>query len=307
MLRSFGDGVRHLPLYAQEGAGSAAPVVDDAADPAADAPANDNTAGAAPANDNSTAGDPPVDPAAPPPPAGHVPDWRDREIATKHRKLVEQRAEADRLRQENEALRQLAERARQAAPAPTSGQPAPQPAPQPQPGPQRGQFPTQQEFEQAVQRETSVRTEQAQFNAAAETADAKGRTDYGPAWDKARENIVNYGGFDQDTMFGILSTDNPAKVIHDLGTNPENLVRVMNLPPHKRLAELVKLSIAPAAAPKPKPLSNAPAPVEQVGGRANQGDPTELKDELEDAEWYRRRRAEKANSVGRPWSVKRSA
>ena len=97
------------------------------------------------------------------------------------------------------------------------------------------------------------------------------------------------GGFDQDTMNGILASDDPAKALYELGKNPDQYHRIMELPVPRRIIEIGKIAMQAAS---PKKVSEAPAPVTPVGGRAAPA-ATTLDDKMDDDKWFQTRRAQR--------------
>lgn len=236
-------------------------------------------------------GDPPAagetDPPAPAPvAAGGEPkpgtkDWRDRELARKHRQNQDLRRQLEESQREQADLRAIAARAA-AAPAADDGDP---PATPVKPA-ARPAAPVV--TEDAVRVEAAKLVAKENYDRDCDAAYTSGKKDF-KDWDAALENIKLLGGIEFETMTGLLATDDPARVLHALGSNPDEYHRVMALPPAKRLNEMAKIAAVPA--PKKKP-SEAPAPVEGLGGRGG-GAPDDLDDKLTDDEWYKRREAQK--------------
>ncbi len=104
-----------------------------------------------------------------------------------------------------------------------------------------------------------------------------------PDWKDAVSNLETLGGFDMETMNGILASDNPAKALYELGKNPENYHRIMELSPARRIIEIGKIAMAPVQAKK---VSDAPPPVNPVGGRAAPVAATEITDKMDDDTAY---------------------
>lgn len=259
------------PVFAQPGEGGAEPPAGGGNEPPADG-GNEPPAGGAepPAGGNEP-------PAAPP--AGEKTDWRDREIARKHAQLQEKNRRIQEQEAELEAARALLARGAGGAEPPAA---PPAAGAEPPAAPARR---TEQPPQDAVRREAARMRAEEKFAEDSNAADKKGRETYGAGWTKATETLAKLGGFSPEDMANILATDDPAKVIHELGANPEKYQDIMALPPQRRFAEMVKLSMAPAPAPAPKP-SGAPAPTEPVGQRRTVQAPVELKDDLADEEWY---------------------
>lgn len=252
-----------------DGTGAADPPVVDEGDPPA-------ASGDLPAVTGES--DPPATPAVASEPK---PDWRDRELGRKHRQNQDlKRALEDRER-ENADLRAIAERA--AAAPPVEGDPPAAPAVKPAARPAAPAA-----TEDAVRVEAAKLVAKENYDRDCDAAYTSGKKEF-KDWDAALENIKLLGGIEFETMTGLLATDDPARVLHALGSNPDEYHRVMALPPAKRLNEMAKIATVPA--PKKKP-SEAPAPVDSLGGRGG-GAPDDLDDKLTDVEWYARREAQK--------------
>lgn len=199
-------------------------------------------------------------------------DWRDKELAKKHAQLKEKDRKEAELQQRIKDLEELAAKATQ-------------------PRDDAGKFVPAEEVRTAptsysqddVNKAAEQLRNQEKFNEACSAAEVKGKEVYKDDFEKSVENIRLLGGFDPETMVGILATDDPSKVLYELGKNPDEYHRIMELTPAKRIAEMTKMAITPVAKQK---LSDAPPPVEQVGGRG--GAPaSELRDDLSDDEWNR--------------------
>ena len=199
-------------------------------------------------------------------------DWRDKELAKKHAQLKEKDRREAELQQRIKDLEELAAQAtsRQTE-QPSEVRPAPV-------------LPTAPKMDDsAVQKAAAELRNQEKFNEACVAAEIKGKEVYKDEFEKSVENIRLLGGFDPETMVGILATDDPSKVLYELGKNPNEYHRIMELAPAKRIAEMTKMAMT--ATPKPK-LSEAPAPVDTVNGHG--GAPaSELRDDLSDDEWNR--------------------
>jgi len=271
-----------LPFYAGENDGGAA------ADPPADngGAATDPAAGDGGA---AAAADPAAGDGGAAAPAGAGPDWRDKEIRRKHAQLQEERRQRAELEGSLAAANAMLQRLSGDQPAGDGGAAAPDPAAAPAARPAPRQAPPVTDPD-AVRAEAAKIVAQQNFERSSNDTDAAGRERYGAEWQKATDTLATLGGFDIDTMNNILAADDPAQVLHKLGTNPEEYQRIMDLPAAKRFAEIVKMGI-PTKKSSPKP-SDAPAPTEGVRG-ANRGDPTALNDELDDDTWYARRAAQK--------------
>lgn len=202
-------------------------------------------------------------------------DWRDKELAKKHAQIKEKERLLAEKEQQIKDLEAIAARIRK-----EEGEAAAQ----------RGELPPvspaapPSRFESDVKAEAERIVKEREFQANLAAMEAKGRETYKEGFEKSIENLRLLGGFDPETLNKILATDDPSKVLHDLGTNPNEYHRIMELAPDKRGVELTKMAMT--AAPKPR-LSEAPAPVETVGGRGGSNANEELRDDLSDEEWNR--------------------
>ena len=90
----------------------------------------------------------------------------------------------------------------------------------------------------------------------------------------------------------LLETGEAHKLIYELGSDPEEVERIVKLSPVKQGIELAKL-----ASKVPEPVSNAPRPITPIGSRSashvkiDPNDPSRA-DNLSTAEWMARRAAQ---------------
>lgn len=119
---------------------------------------------------------------------------------------------------------------------------------------------------------------------------------YGDKFQAAVSNLNMAGVMSQgDTSFleAALETENPAAVLAELGNNPDEAMRIAGLTPIRRALEMDRLARKVSAAPPPKPISQAPAPISPVLANTPKDD-IDLYDEDADsaawfAEWRRQR------------------
>jgi hypothetical protein len=185
------------------------------------------------------------------------PDWKEKELKSKHRQLQDAKRREDELRAEIETQRALLAKFNQGK----EEQPAVIPV---------------SEIDRRVQEQIA----QTRYNEQCNKVNEDGKKLEG--WDNAVENLSLVGGFDQATMSGVLATDDPAKVIYELGKNPDRYHQIMQMPLERRILEMGKIAMTPSST---KPVSNAPAPVSPVGGRAAPAAVT-LRDEMPDETWF---------------------
>lgn len=212
-------------------------------------------------------------------------DWRDREIDRKHAKLQNAEREKAELAAENQRLKELIEAQQRGGT---------QPAQQQEQTQQRQQAPSYDEAE-VNRRAEAMATQQAQqreFEAQCTAVLDKGKEAYGEKeWGEALGTLQKLGGYDSDTLAGILATEDPSRVIFEMASNPDLYHELMDLTPAKRLAKMATM----AAAPKPKKkVSEAPEAIatgETVQGTGGRGGT--LRDDMSDDDWYRVRAAQK--------------
>lgn len=191
-------------------------------------------------------------------------DWKDKELKKKHAQIMEARRQLEAKEKEIENLRALT----------ANGQPV-QPI-QPVLSPD-----VQTAARQLVDQEKYIDA----CNATASVGEGRYKTD----WKEAISNLETLGGFDMTTMKGLLATDDPAKVLYEIGKNPDHYHRIMEMAPERRIIEMSKIAMRPE---QPKKISEAPAPVNPVGGRAAPA-ATTLTDNMDDDAWYAARSAQR--------------
>lgn len=191
-------------------------------------------------------------------------DWKDKELKRKHAQIKERDRELEAIRKENEDLRALAAR----QPAKEGDEPV-------------KERPAANMSQAQIQEAAKQLRDQERYQDDLTRINADGEKNYKGEWAKSLENLATLGTVEMPVMQGILATDDPAKVLYELGKNPAEYQRIMELRPERRQTEFVKLSLK--AAPKPKP-SAAPEPVETVRGRVT---PSALpQDSDDDDTWY---------------------
>lgn len=223
-------------------------------------------------------------------PVQKLPDWAQKKLADTAFEAREAKREAKRLADELEELRKPVDAA-PAAPSNVDADAARAAAP-------AGGYKTQAEFDAAVQQEANARAAQAReveainsFNRACDDVYNKGVETYKGDFEAAVQNLQNVGAMNKDILDMVLATDDPAKVLLDLGANPDRAAELIALPPAKRAVEIAKLSVAaPAAKKTPDPISKAPPPIRPIEGSARVS--ADLKDDDDDATWFAKREAQ---------------
>lgn len=90
-------------------------------------------------------------------------------------------------------------------------------------------------------------------------------------WEDINKNLGATGAFDfqQNTSFmkNVIELDNAAKVLHHLGTNPDEATRILSLPENRQAMELARLE-GKLKSPTKSEVSAASAPIKTVRGTA---------------------------------------
>jgi hypothetical protein len=241
-------------------------------------------------------------------------NWRSKQIDRQHRKIKETEAQQVRLAEieaENQRLRDLAQMRQPGATTQPPAAPVSQP---PRQQPQAGVDPGTMA---AARRQIGIERTSEQLAKI-------------PEWTAASANFERAGGIPMDLMDSVLVTDDPAYVLVTLGKDMNRFQQVMDMPPDRRTAALIKIGMEPALKAEPKPEvrrpSEAPAPrtglpaggsaAPDEGGFVPDRDDRVVPDERmqyspdrdryrsdeHDQAWYAARRRQKLNSEGRPWS-----
>jgi len=176
-----------------------------------------------------------------------------------------------------------------------------------------GGYKSQAEFDAAVAAEATRREAQARerarmdaFNENSNKAFTKGTTDFGDGFKDAVSNLHQVGllpyadqtgrVYNNEILEMVLATDDPAKVLYELGSDPDKAAAIVQMTPAARAVEIAKLSVIQPAKGKPTPLSNAPRPVPPVDGSARVS--SEPSDDDDDETFFRKREAQLAARAG---------
>lgn len=160
--------------------------------------------------------------------------------------------------------------------------------------PVRADFKTKAEFDAAVQAEAervaSLRLAQQTFNAKCNDVEDKGSKAFGAKWGAAKAQLAildDEGRIPLDLLTTALETDDPAKVLFELGSDIEKATEFMAMTPLRRAIAMAKIA-EPKAAP-PRKESKAPPPVDPIGGKGSGDDRPSDRDS--DEEWNRKEEA----------------
>lgn len=129
--------------------------------------------------------------------------------------------------------------------------------------------------------------QQERFDEACNKTFEAGKKDY-PDFEKSLRTFGMLGGAPQEFLEAITSMEGGHKVIHHLGSNPEEAERVLSLSPLRMAMELTRIEAQVSkAAP---PVSKAPPPISPVGGRAAPPEPSEFGSTEEYVAWRKANR-----------------
>lgn len=196
-------------------------------------------------------------------------------------KMAFEKREAERKTKELQARLEELEKAQKAAPAPEASNEndtVPRSEVERLAREQAERIATERAAEKAAQEAA------ASFNRAADEVYQNGVKEF-PEFDSAVQNLRNFGYMTYNTVEAALATDNPQRVIFELGKDPALAERITSLPPLKMAVEFAKLA-AKAPAPAKKEVSAAPAPVRPIEGNIKPGE--DPRDEDTDADWARK-------------------
>lgn len=96
--------------------------------------------------------------------------------------------------------------------------------------------------------------------------------------------ISELGGLDANHLTMIYATDNPEKVLYELGSKPEEFQRIMELEFPQRVVELTKMGLKMDK--KQAIPSKTPAPVDPIAGNGGSVD-NRYSDSASDNDWFK--------------------
>lgn len=156
--------------------------------------------------------------------------------------------------------------------------------------PVRADFKTKAEFDAAVQAEAervaNLRLAQQTFNAKCNDVEDKGSKAFGAKWQNAKAQLAildDEGRIPLDLLTTALETDDPAKVLFELGSDIEKATEFMAMTPLRRAIAMAKIADTKAPA---RQQSKAPPPVDPIGGKGSGDDAPSDRDT--DEEWNRK-------------------
>lgn len=157
--------------------------------------------------------------------------------------------------------------------------------------PVRADFKTQAEFDAAVRAEAIRVAAQNRavevWNDKCNAVEDNGSKAFGAKWADAKANLAvldDEGRIPLDLLSTALETDNPAQVLFELGGNLDRAAELMAMTPAKRAIAMDRMAQKKPATERPR--SQAPAPIDPIGGSGGGNDaPT---DRDSDAEWHRK-------------------
>jgi len=180
------------------------------------------------------------------------PEWAQRRINELTRKRYEQQARADYLEREVERLRATRQEADE------TQQPA-----------------RQEDVEARAERLAEQKIAARQQEAKIVELRSNGTKEFKAEFDTAMSTLQSLGAMDNDPQAiafsaAVLESDVPHKVLHYLGTNPDEATRILSLSPvqQARAIGLIEARLA-TATPNPPSVSKAPPPVKPVGSRSS--------------------------------------
>lgn len=113
--------------------------------------------------------------------------------------------------------------------------------------------------DQRIQQAAASMVETQRFNDRANDVYAAGKAE-NPDFDTSLSNLGMLGAT-PEFFKSIVELEDAHKVLHALGSNPDEAARILALPPLKQGRELERLASKPAPAKAKTPVSNAPDPI----------------------------------------------
>jgi hypothetical protein len=138
-----------------------------------------------------------------------------------------------------------------------------------------------------VRAEAKRLIQQEKFDDACNKVFDAGKGEFGNEWDSSLRTFQMLGGASPEFLEAVTAMDAGHKVLHHLGQNPEVAERLLSLPPLRMALELARLESTVGQA-KPKPVSNAPAPINPIGGRSAPAEPEEFASTAEQIAWWKK-------------------
>lgn len=175
-----------------------------------------------------------------------TPAWVERRFSEMTRAKHDAQRETDAARAEADTYKRLLEAVQRGETPDTTT---------PKPGNTQPQGNDDARIRQAAAQLNANETFNAKCNAVYET----GKADI-PGFEESVRNLGLLGA-SQDFIAGLVGLDDAHKVIHALGSNPDEAERILNLPPMQQGRELERLASKPKAKAT-KPVSNAPDPID---------------------------------------------
>lgn len=206
------------------------------------------------------------------------PEWAQRRINELTRKRYEEKARADYLAQELERMRNTR-----------------------QENDETQQPVRQEDVEARAERLAEQKIAARQQEAKIAELRSNGAKEFKAEFDTAMSTLQSLGAMDNDPQAiafsaAVLESDVPHKVLHYLGTNPDEATRILSLSPvqQARAIGLIEARLA-TAPPNPPSVSKAPPPVKPLGTRSSA--PTSLEHlPTDDIETFMKKERERAKA-----------
>lgn len=148
---------------------------------------------------------------------------------------------------------------------------------------------SQAQIEKLAEQKAAQMLRDSQFNDRCNSVYEAGKEEYSD-FDDALGTFSRLGGVSRDLLEVVVELPDSHKVIHHLGSNPEDAQRVLKLSPTKMAIELTKIS--QNLGKEKKPVSAAHKPVRPVDGRSSAN--KDLHEIESTSEWMKKREAQLA-------------
>lgn len=128
--------------------------------------------------------------------------------------------------------------------------------------------PQQRDIQAEIDRAAEMKVAQREMARATQNWLKAGHAEF-PDFDAKSGVLASLGATEKPAFLeAVVSLPNGHRLVPMLADDPDEAMRVLDLPPLRMAAELGRLAEKASAAPKPKAVSKAPAPVDPVNGRA---------------------------------------
>ena len=148
---------------------------------------------------------------------------------------------------------------------------------QPQEGQGDAAHPERGLIQADIERRAAEIATQREFDRSCNDVFDKGSREF-PDFGDALGNFRLLGGLPPSLVEAAIETGSAAAVLYELGKNPDEAARVMQMPPTRMAVAVAKLANKPATLAAPVPVSRAPAPIRPIAATGGKPGPKSVDD-----------------------------